>query len=358
MINVKTKKRMDNNLKELDNKLEFELRCAAVRPHELPDAHEAFNEFALRNGKSDRKTSSRKIALYVSLAVAACVAVFLVVSPMLINVGDAADGIKVYNALTANATDVSILVDGVVIDTEKQEAKNHGISLGPNNDIAFQVSEAAALEDAKMTEVLVPIGKTARLQLSDGSTVWVGANSSLVFPNHFEKGKERIVKLVGEAYFDVAHDDKSPFIVHCGSFSTKVLGTEFDVKNVEGEEPLVALVEGRVAVNRGNYEVILKPEQMVKVPETGGLNVEHADLEVVTSWKYGSFYFDGQTMREILMEVGRWYNMDVIFRSKLYIDEKIHFSAERSWSVKETVDCLNQLSDAKIMIDGNDIVVR
>lgn len=349
---------MENNLNELDNKLEFELRCAVARSQKLPDAQKAFDEFALRNGKANRKLPFRRVAIYISLAVAACVAIFLIVSPMLINVGDAADGIKVYNALTADVTDVSILVDGVVIDTEKQEAKNHGISLGPNNDIAFEVSDAETLEEAKMTEVLVPIGKTAKLLLPDGSTVWIGANSSLIFPNHFDKAKERIVKLVGEAYFDVVHDDKSPFIVNCGSFSTKVLGTEFDVKNVEGEEPLVALVEGRVAVNRGNYEVILKPEQMVKVPETGGLNVEHADLEVVTSWKNGSFYFDGQTMREILMEVGRWYNMNVIFRSKLHIGEKIHFSAERSWSVKETVDCLNQLSDAKIMIEGNEIVVR
>lgn len=349
---------MDNNLNDIDNKLEFELRCAVFRSHELPDVKKAFDEFALRNGKIGRKTGLRKIVLYVSIAVAACVAVFFIVSSMLINGVDATDGIRVYNALACDATDVCIMVDGVAIDKEEQEAKNLGISFGANNDIAFVVSGVEAFEDAKMTEVLVPIGKTAKLSLPDGSTVWVGANSSLIFPNRFEKGKERIVKLVGEAYFDVAHDGKSPFIVNCGNFSTKVLGTEFNVKNVEGEEPLVALVEGRVAVNRGNYEVILKPEQMVKVPDTGGLNVEHADLEVVTSWKNGSFYFDGQTMREILVEVGRWYNMDVIFRSKLHINEKIHFSAERSWSVKETVDCLNQLSDAKIMIDGNDIMVR
>lgn len=344
---------MDNNLSDID-KFEFELRCAGITRGELPDAHEAFEAFAERNGKRAHIGKASRLAVYVSVAAAACVAMFFVIHSLLFNTFGG--GELVYGVRICDITDVMISVNGKTVSASDLNASNLGLSIGANNEIAVDQSDAT--DDVKMTEVTVPIGRTATLLLPDGSKVCVGNNSRITFPTAFRRGEKRIVQLTGEAYFDVAHDDEWPFEVDCNGFQTKVLGTEFNVRNIQDEEPQVTLVNGRVAVIRDDYEVVLKPSQMACVSATGGLSVQSADLDVVTSWKDGGFYFDGQTMCDILVEVGRWYNMDVVFCSKTHMNEQIHFNAERGRPAKETVDCLNQISDANIFIRNDRIMVE
>lgn len=344
---------MDNNLSDID-KFEFELRCAEICRGKLPDTQEAFEAFAKRNGKTANIGKVSRLAVYAAVAAAACVAMFFVVHSLFFNTFSG--GEQVYGAKVCDISDVMISVDGTTVSASDLNASRLGLSIDANNEIAVAPSDAA--DEVKMTEVAVPVGKTVTLLLPDGSKVCVGSNSRITFPTVFRQGEKRTVQLTGEAYFDVAHYDEWPFEVDCNGFTTKVLGTEFNVRNIEDEEPQVTLVHGRVAVSRDDYEVVLKPSQMACVSGTGGLSVRSADLDVVTSWKDGGFYFDGQTMCDILVEVGRWYNMDVIFCSKTHMNELIHFNAERGRPAKETVDCLNQISDANIFIRNDRIMVE
>lgn len=349
----------DNSLQnDIQPEQEFLLRCAVARTS-APDAKLAFEEFAMRNSrdaKPDRKTKS--ISMYAWLAAAACVAVCFVLHSLLVETAGTGTVTQVYDAIAYDDTDISVSIGGKTVTLDNLRQQHLGINVSAGNEITLSPELVTEEEEVLFTEVNVPIGKTATLTLSDGTKVWLGANSRLTFPSRFEAGKERNVKLAGQAYFNVHHDESSPFIVEGNGLTTKVLGTEFDVRNIEGEHPRVTLIHGSVAVSHDNYEVVLKPEQMACVSEAGGLSVGHADVDVVTSWKNGSFYFDGQTMRDILVEVGRWYNIDVLFLSKDHIDDKIHFSAERNWSVQETIGCLNQISSAEIRIDKGRIVVN
>lgn len=348
----------ENNIEEMQSeRMAFELRCAAAREGNLPDAKKAFAEFKAKNGKI-RKMSRWTVTACGAVA-AACVAVLFVLHGLwgsMLN-----DSGKVYEALAQETEDVMVIVDGKTIAMEDARADGMGaeeLNWQEGMDVLTGITTESGSHAEKNVEVVVPASKTARLALPDGTKVCLAANSHLTFPASFDGCKVREVKLEGEAYFSVTHNEELPFVVDCDRFSTKVLGTEFDVRNVTGSTPEVTLVNGRVAVSSGEVEVMLKPMQMATLTDNNELTVGRADVEVVTSWKNGGFYFDGQTIREVLVEVGRWYNMDVVFRSKEHIDDKIHFNAERSWSAKETVDCLNQISNATIEIETNAIVVK
>lgn len=348
----------ENNIEEMQSeKLAFELRCAAAREGKLPDAKKVFAEFKAKNGKI-RKMSRWTVTAY-GAAAAACVVVLFVLhglwGSMLHDRG------KVYEALALETDEVQVIVDGKPVTSEtlatdgmSAEVLNWQNGL---NEHAYNTQDAHSQQE-KSVEVVVPACKTVNLTLPDGTKVCLAANSHITFPSSFESCKVREVMLAGEAYFSVTHNEECPFVVKCDRFSTKVFGTEFNVRNVAGAYPEVTLVNGRVAVSSGEVEVMLKPMQMATLTDNNELTVGRTDVEVVTSWKNGGFYFDGQTIREVLVEVGRWYNMDVVFRSKEHIDDKIHFNAERSWSAKETVDCLNQISSATIEIETNAIVVK
>lgn len=344
------------------DKLDFELRCVAASEGKLPDAKVAFDEFKKRNSRQTGKGNARIFAMYASAA-AACVAVFFILHALVPRVDD--EPMIAYEATDMATGDITIKVNGKQVKLDSTDALNLGFTLNDEGEIIDCTNTTATMEvenagdgNASYTEISVPACKTATITLPDGSKVWMDANSSISYPNHFADSEVRKVKLNGQAYFCVTHDEACPFVVDCGEISTTVLGTEFNISNIKGSIPQVALINGRVSVKSAKDEVVLKPEQMATLDADGNLDVEVADLEVVTSWKSGDFYFDGQSLRNIIIEVGRWYNMDVVIEKKEHINDCLHFNGERSWSVEETLQCLREISRANIEFKNNKIVVR
>ena len=80
---------------------------------------------------------------------------------------------------------------------------------------------------------------------------------------------------------------------------------------------------------------------------------QEADMDVALSWKEGHFYFDGQSLRDIVSEIGRWYGMPVSYMSDADINTRLHFNAERSWPVSRVIDELNKISHTKVEIHDN-----
>lgn len=168
------------------------------------------------------------------------------------------------------------------------------------------------------------------------------------------------MKLQGEGYFEVKHDEQHPFVVNGKQLDVTVLGTVFDVRNFDQEQARVALLQGKVNVEVAKQQTILEPGQVATVGTTGFVTVEDADLEQVLGWKNGLFYFDGQSLHEIMLEMGRWYNMSIVFASSLHIDERLHFSMERTASAEEAIRQLQLICSAKIQIKQkqNTILVK
>lgn len=161
------------------------------------------------------------------------------------------------------------------------------------------------------SELVVPKGKRAHLQLSDGTRVWINSASVLRFPTTF--GDTRDVFIEGEAYFEVAKDANRPFIVHTDHFATRVLGTSFDVTTTPRTDgsSAVVLVEGSVAIDIANGEsVTLNPSERFSMKD-GSYSVYEVDPYKYISWKDGLLFFTSNTLLEVLQKVAAFYKIEI-----------------------------------------------
>lgn len=183
-----------------------------------------------------------------------------------------------------------------------------------NGKIAYQHNNGEVSAKMEYNTLSNPRGsKVINMTLADGSKVWLNAGSSLTYPVLF-MGNERKVSVTGEAYFEVAHDASKPFIVNNGSMDVRVLGTHFNVNAFkdDGSDIKVTLLEGSVKINNGDATGLLKPGQQAVVNSDVRV-VDNVDLDQVMAWKNGYFQFDNASLQNVLKEVSRWYNVDVVY---------------------------------------------
>lgn len=205
--------------------------------------------------------------------------------------------------------------------------------------------------------IVIPRGETFKLILCDGTEVWLNANSKLVYPTAFVE-KERTVFLEGEAYFKVTKDTK-PFIVKTDYLQTKVLGTEFNVKSYTAEDSHVTLISGKVQVRSRENErfVDLEPGKDAMLLSDGLFEVKEVNSEAYTYWRDGYFYFDELPLADIMQSIGRWYNVNVIFRNKEAMTYRIHFMSNRQGGIEETIRLMNRLKKVTLTLCDNTVYV-
>lgn len=217
------------------------------------------------------------------------------------------------------------------------------------------------VQPVTLQKLSTPRGMDFKVILPDGSEVWLNAESIIEFPSAFTEQERRVV-LHGEAFFKVAHDKRAPFYVETDRLKVRVLGTEFNFRNYRDEEAHVSLVKGSVEVMQpGTDEAVarLQSGQEACWNEAGQVVDVHAvDTFAVTQWVQGFFYFDDAPLKTILREVGRWYNLGVVFRNVAYLDYRVHFSASRNEDVEQLVDYLNRLRKFKVRKEGVNLVVE
>ncbi|MGN6509311.1 MAG: FecR family protein [Chitinophaga sp.] len=179
--------------------------------------------------------------------------------------------------------------------------------------------EKGTAEDARLVyhQLSTPRGLHYNVTLSDGSRVWLNAASSLRFPAQFGKNA-RHVFVTGEAYFEVAADASRPFFVHAPDSSLiSVLGTSFNINAYNDLPGLQAtLLEGAVKISRGNPGSVLKPGQQAVVAANGSIAVSPADTANIMAWKNGFFDFRDTEFRVIMLQLSRWYDIDVRYEGK------------------------------------------
>jgi transmembrane sensor len=161
-----------------------------------------------------------------------------------------------------------------------------------------------------------PKGGQYKVQLPDGSQVWLNAASSLKYPTAFATS-ERIVELNGEGYFEIAKDRTKPFKVKLEDGSeVKVLGTHFNIMAYENEESKdVTLLEGSVAITKGNNQQNLTPGQQGRIISSKIILVNSVDTDQVTGWKNGQFIFHDADIQSIMRQVARWYDVDIKYET-------------------------------------------
>ncbi|HMI61382.1 MAG TPA: FecR domain-containing protein, partial [Puia sp.] len=157
-------------------------------------------------------------------------------------------------------------------------------------------------------------GREFELVLADGTRVTLNAASTIRFPTTFT-GSERRVEVSGEAYFEVTHNEKMPFIVKLNSTEIAVLGTHFDVSDYSDENNVSAtLLEGSVKVSNGPQNTLLAPGEQAKLDRTTSvLSRKKVDVDEVVAWTKGRLSFNNSDLPRLMRQISRWYDVDVIF---------------------------------------------
>ena len=210
----------------------------------------------------------------------------------------------------------------------------------------------------RMNEVYVPRGAEFNLVLSDGSHVWLNSDSRLRYPSVF-RGDVREVEVSGEVFFEVARDERSPFVVKVEGLEVVVLGTKFNVNTRVAERIQTTLVEGQVAVNLpAGQSVVLEPGEMASANVVSGeVRSEQVNVQKYVAWRYGRFCFEEATMEEIMRELALWYDVEVEYRNGALKSERFTGSLPRSESIMQILKKIEQTTYVHFHVAGNRIII-
>ncbi|THU40150.1 DUF4974 domain-containing protein [Niastella caeni] len=240
-----------------------------------------------------------------------------------------------------------------------------------NGKIAYEPIAGETATNNQFNTLQNPRGsKVIDLLLADGSHVWLNTGSSVTYPVAFGKN-ERKVLVTGEAYFEVAHDASRPFIVQKADLEITVLGTHFNVNAYDDEKDTkVTLLEGKVKVATSKWqvasgksasdykkhEVILQPGEQAVLGAHSLLATNHSpDLDQVMAWKNGYFHFGNTGVAELMKQLARWYDIDIVYKSEV---PQRAFGGEisRSANLSDVLKILNE-SNIKCRLEGKKLIV-
>ena len=207
--------------------------------------------------------------------------------------------------------------------------------------------------------LLVPQGQTYKLALADGTNVMLNAESELTFPSEFDTDR-REVFLKGEAFFQVTHNEKAPFIVHTDQLDVQVLGTTFNVSGYNNENMLkVTLVEGSIRIHQQGDSVKIRPnEQYNYNKNTREKRVQTVDTELFTSWVNDEYIFKDTTLDEIFNRINHWYMFDVTYESPSLKEKRFFLTIGRDASLDQIIQIINSTEEVCIEKKDNHIVVK
>ena len=223
-----------------------------------------------------------------------------------------------------------------------------------NGQLAYKQTGTASDETLYNT-ITTPRGRQYRLQLPDGTEVWLNAASSIRYPTAFAGG-ERKVNISGEAYFEVAKRPDMPFkVIAGGSSEIEALGTHFNVNAYTDETSLnTTLLEGLIKVSAVNDKpVLVKPGQQAQIgPHTGKVRiVEGANTDNIMAWKNGAFSFEDASLKDVLRQIARWYDVEIDYRGNIS-DKIIRGKMGRDLSLLQMIAVLKGLR-VNLMLEGD-----
>lgn len=188
--------------------------------------------------------------------------------------------------------------------------------------------------------------------LPDGTTVWLNGNSKLTFPEHLD-GKQRRVKLEGEGFFDVTKNPARPFVVDIGRRQIEVVGTAFDVKNyahLDYQE--IVLVRGAIDIRSdGGRTVRLNPNERYTAETQGQQEfVTMVDAADYSHWMDRLLIFDNKPLKNILVSLARWYNMEFDVANNVNLSVHLSFNVKYE-SVDEILRALSLITPIRYNVD-------
>lgn len=219
---------------------------------------------------------------------------------------------KSYLAATSAKAGIELkLANGRVIDLSREQGTiNAGSAQLTNSHKSLSFAPGKAAEAEALNTLTVPTGLDYKLNLPDGTEIWLNSATQISFPLAFT-GSSRQVTINGEAYLKIAPDPAKPFFVQLPHSTVQVLGTAFNVNTYDSGVVKVALVEGAVNLQAPTGKSRLTPGRQAIYREGHDITQETFDARRVLSWRNGLFYFEDASLEEICKVVPRWYGIQV-----------------------------------------------
>ncbi|KLT66652.1 hypothetical protein AB669_05630 [Pedobacter sp. BMA] len=198
------------------------------------------------------------------------------------------------------------------------------------------------------------------VKLPDGTSVQLNVNSHLDYPDTFEGKQNREVTLVGEAFFDVAHDSKHPFIIHTGKIKTTVLGTAFNISAYDNEKSVtVTVTRGKVMVQRAQQTLaILTPDQQIswhaseKTQSKININAEEA-----IAWKAQDLIMDDISLAKAADMIAGRFKVKVVFKTDQVKDCRFTAAFLNRNDLSQVTEVLSSITGASFELKGNQLFI-
>lgn len=326
--------------------------------YEKYSSQKAYREFKERRGHSGRIRIVRWVAVVAAVWVLALGVTLWMTFGKKENVAPLPVASKIIPAGEKKAT--LTLADGTEVHVEEITARvlqEKGMNIEyRNGEIVYHKSEEETTE-VVYNKLEVPRGGECMIKLDDGTKVWVNAETKLKYPVVFV-GDRREVVLEGEAFFDVAKNEK-PFIVKTSFGDVRVLGTAFGISAYASEpESYTTLVRGKVSVEReGIKPVVILPGEQVVTFKDGKMIKQEVDVEEFVGWKDGIYVFKEKSLGEIMKTLERWYNISVDFQDKSLVDLPFTGNLKRYDDINVFFDALTRTGDMKYRVEGNQVIL-
>lgn len=258
------------------------------------------------------------------------------------------------NAVLTLADGTSIMLDSASNGLLANQSNVHITKR--NGEIVYSGQTGKPARPA-LNSIVTAKGNQYQITLSDGSKAWLNAASSLKFPAVFGAG-ERRVEITGEVYFEISKDPSRPFVVNwqnmAGKSGTvKVLGTHFNV-NAYPDESVVktTLIEGKVSMLYEKQMIHLLPGSEGTFDNSNDhLRTQPGDIEQAIAWKEGSFEFHNTSLDNIMRQLARWYDIEVVFEEAIQ-NKTFYGSIRREATLSQALKIL-ELAGIKWSINKN-----
>lgn len=240
--------------------------------------------------------------------------------------------------------------------------KGMQVRVGSSGKISYIPGDSGSIlkQEIVYNTIVVPRGGEYKLELADGTLVWLNSDSELRYPVKFA-GSQRDVWLKGEGYFEVSKNPEKPFRVVVDDMIVKVLGTSFNINSYKDRgNILTTLVSGKVDIQdmSGKSLVVMSPNQQVDFRHGKISSVQEVDITRFVSWIDGKFYFNDMTLENIMSQLQRWYDIEVFF-----VDEELKsypFTGviRRDFTAGQIFEIIEKTTRVKFNVRGKCVTVN
>lgn len=210
---------------------------------------------------------------------------------------------------------------------------------------------------------IAPKGSIAQMVLPDNTMVYLNSGSEIKYAVEGSK-KKREVFLTGEAWFDVAKNEKKPFVVHTPIYDVNVLGTQFNVKAYPTEDEIVTTLEkGCVKITSSSNitldegKTLHEGQQLILSKKNGKSTIQHVNTHIFTSWKDNQLIFINMKLKQLFVLLERKYGVDIEVANNLLLDYHYDGIIENE-TILEVLELLKETLPIEYKIEGQKVILQ